>query len=712
MPMKEENYWSLVIESGLLQAGIWNISDSTVNILSLGKPHEWSDHELVEVADTSLSEAARNFPDEGKEPSKTVFGVSPYWVEEGQIKKEHLEKVRKICVDLSLSPSGFVVIPEAIAHGVKIQEGSPLSGVIVGVSDKMIDVSLFKFGNLVGTVNVGKSVSIVDDIVEGLVRFSVKDSLPTRLVLYGVSQKELQSIKQDLISTEWSDKADGKIKFLHIPQVEIVEDDEKLIAVAIAGASEMQEIKSVKLLGHVVLRNKEESVEAPTEESSNVSPTHDLTAQDIGFVVDQEEPVDIAPSVKEPTEHSFARSDISEEPALFKPKSNKFKLPKMPSFHFGLGKGIFLVVILLLILATSGVGAAWWYMPKAEIAVFVSPKSLGEQKDILLDENISEVDQENLVFPVKKVTTEVSSSKSKGTTGKRVVGEKSKGSVTIRNGTSQGIAFPKGTALLNSGDLKFVLDEGASVSAALSPSEPGSITVSVTAFDIGSQYNLAKDESMSISNYPKSEVDGIVSSGLSGGSSKEIVAVSQADLSSLKEELRDELERQGLADLEGQATSGRVITDSLDSTIKNSDFSADVGDEASSINLEMRIEVTALVIDNSIVESMASTILANQIPQGFSLKENQIEVVFDLSSESDGQYETNVNLTAKLLPEVSTDEIKDKVAGKLPTDAQKYLETIPGFNSAEVSIRPRFPGRLGLIPFIKKNISVDIVAER
>jgi hypothetical protein len=40
------------------------------------------------------------------------------------------------------------------------------------------------------------------------------------------------------------------------------------------------------------------------------------------------------------------------------------------------------------------------------------------------------------------------------------------------------------------------------------------------------------------------------------------------------------------------------------------------------------------------------------------------------------------------------------------------LANIAGFSKAEISINPRFPGKLGVIPRIDKNISIEIAAER
>ena len=175
-----EYYWSVVIEPGWVQAGIWTIVEKEASVAALSPVAAWeTEDDLIGAADTALSSAVQNLPEEAGEPSKTVFGVSSSWVSEGKIKDEYLEKIKTICTKLSLIPSGFVILPEAIAHYMKVQEGTPLNAVVVGLGRENIELVVFKLGNLLGTTEVARSVSIADDVSEGLVRFGKEDSFPS-----------------------------------------------------------------------------------------------------------------------------------------------------------------------------------------------------------------------------------------------------------------------------------------------------------------------------------------------------------------------------------------------------------------------------------------------------------------------------------------------------------------------------------------------------
>ena len=129
--IKRDLYWAIVLEPGWIQAGVWEIKENKVEVISVSPVTPWeTDSEIVGASDAALSSAIQLLPEGLGEPSKTVFGVPPSWVNEGQIKEEYLSKIKNICTELSLEPSGFVVLSEAIVHFIKVDEGSPVNAII------------------------------------------------------------------------------------------------------------------------------------------------------------------------------------------------------------------------------------------------------------------------------------------------------------------------------------------------------------------------------------------------------------------------------------------------------------------------------------------------------------------------------------------------------------------------------------------------------
>lgn len=709
--MKEECFWSIVVEQDLVQAGIWAIRGENVVILATSEAAKWeTDEDLVEKTDHALSQAIENFPEEEREPEKTVFGVPASWVEDGKIKKPHLEKIRLISQKLSLSPTGFVVLPEAIAHSVKVREGSPLSGVVIGVGVGSLDLTVFRLGNIVGTVSVGRSASVVEDVVEGLMRFSVQDNVPTRWLLYDGKEVDLEDVKQELVKTDWAESGPN-LKFLHTPQIEIVDTIQKTEAVSIAGASELGEVKGVE--------GGKSSLE-----DNNLSATSELNPEDLGFVVDQ--------GIADNTQNEAFAQHPSETYHTDSPKNSPLSklsallagIPKLKSkllnskgepmgtkSHLS-KKRTLRVVGAFAVLLVVAMGAAWFYFSTADIVIYIAPKSLGESEAIVLDQNITSPDPDNFTFPARSVTTEVTSEKSKPATGSKTVGDAAKGKVTIRNGTASEVEFESGTTLVGPNSLEFTLDEAVTVPEASSPSSPGEVSVGVTASQIGEGYNLASGESFSVDNYPKSEVDAVSDGEITGGTSREATVVSESDIDILTEELTSELEDQASTQLEAEANGARFVSEAVTYDVIDESFSVQAGEEANEVRLTMTMAAEGIVLPEEQVRELSELILKDQVPQGFSLRSEQVVTQFDLIDETgEGTWELDVNLTANLLPSINVDEVKKEVAGKHPQNVEKYLSSIPGYVRATIIRRPKLPGFLGNLPRRLKNISIEIKAE-
>lgn len=736
--MDHEYYWSVIVEPGWIQAAIWYIESDKAHIVSVSTALAWeTDEELIETANAAFSAATQDFPEDAKEPEKAVFGVPPSWVSEGQIAKDHLAQIKELSTKLALKPTGFVVLPEAIVHATKIEENSPFSGIVIGLGKTAIDVSVFRLGSLAGTVNVGRSVSLADDVVEALSRFPQGEHLPSRIVLYNGKSQALEAAQQELHQVDWKDPKYEKIAFLHEPQIELIDPRKKAIAVSVAGASEIGNVTGVFLKDEEIVNDTE-----PTEDDFNINADASLTPEDVGFALGDEVSNFATPEAVLAGTHVPKRAlsvagvlakftDIGKKIRL--PKRNKRGVAKVPTIvgvedHVSprvvkpkltarIPKGsIKKKATFAAAFSGAGIvllGLVWWFYPKAEVLIYISPRTISEKKTVTFLKESSEKNIDEMILPGRLATVEVTGDSDRPTTGKKTVGDKAKGKITVRNGTAVGIKIPAGTTIFNSSNLKFSTVDTASVSAASSPTTPGTVTLDIVADAIGSDYNLAKDTAMKVSNYPQSEVDAVVETELSGGSSREIVAVSQADLNTLEEKLTDELLAKGAKELADTVTSGDVfVKDAVTSSMVKREFTHKVGDETDSVKLSLTLEVTGVVIGKDNLSELTQKVFDGKIPSGFVFRPEQIEYQFAIEDESDTELISEVTFQANLLPQTDIDDIAKKIAGKSPTAASSYLSTIPGYSKAEVKVTPKLPGAFGVIPHVKGNISVEIVAER
>ena len=673
----KEYYWAVVIEPGSVQAGIWEIVGSKAEAVSISSPAVWeTDKELIEATDTALSSSVQTFPEDFKEPSKAVFGVPTSWVEKGQIKEENLTKIKNICTDLSLEPTGFVVLPEAIAHFLKVEEGIPPNAAIVGVGKDYLEIAVFKSGVLTGNTAVARSVSFFEDIIEGFCRFSTSENPPSRIVIYNNKEGELEEIKQLLVSSEW--EGQEKLKFLHPPKIEILTSDKKVLATALAGASE---------IGAVAL----------------VEPESAPSAQELGFVMGE----DVA---AKPEAQTFKTPPAPATPV--KKEFSKFHWPKfrLPKFYLPRMFGSKSVVAAgILISAAILFFAFGWLYPKAEVKIYVNPKRFEEKTEISIDLGVSSADLDKMIIPGKAVSVQVAGEKTKSTTGTKKIGDKTKGTVNIQNGMSAILDLAAGTILTSANGLKYGTVLAASVSAALSPVDPGTQTVEIAAADIGAEYNLAKDEIFKVGSYPKADVDAIATADLTGGSSREISAVSADDAKSLLDSLTDELTGQAKKNLSAEAPLGGIFIDeSLTATASSKVFSSKVGDEASNLKLSLGLKASALVAAKDDLVALAKKILAGSAPSGFRLNENNLGFNFT-------RLEANLfslKIAADFLPDEDLAALTKKILGKNSSTVETEFSSIPGFSRAEINIEPRFLNRLRIVPLVSKNVSVKITSER
>lgn len=710
-----ELYWSLVLEKGWAQAGVWYIGEEKAEVVSVGPGAVWTtDEELTDAADTALSSAVQDLPENYKEPNKTVFGVPNSWVKNGEISEEHLAKIKKLCTDLSLTPVGFVILPEAIAYYYKSEEGSPLNAIILGLSTGSLEISVFKLGNLIGTTEVSRSVSIVEDVVEGLSRFEGAAPLPSRFIVYDGKDAELNEAKEILLQASW--EGIEKVKFLHTPKAEILDSDKKVMATSLAGAAE---------IGHVSQIDEPEPVqgsepikietppapvmpEAPISEPKIIA---DATPEDMGFIVENVVPVQkpepfipVSPSLKSNPDNAVQK--------YFQKTKNFFhsfsiKPNAAPKIKNNTLIGILIVTVLLII----GGALAWWFIPKAKVTVFVTPRRFEEPVNLTFSPNGTS-DVASGTIPVTVITDQVKGDKTKAATGVKLIGNKASGSVQIANGNGNAIDLSAGTIITSSAGLKFVTATEASVSGQLLPGSPGTATVNVTAGDIGSQYNLAKGEVFTIGNYSKAMVAGTSLADFSGGSSQEITAVSASDETSLETDLKNELTQNAVNDISGKVDSDKVfVTDLAGTAVTSETFDHKVGDSADSVKLTLALNATGLGADKAKLIEYAISVLKDKIPQGYALKDDQIDFKFKFTGLTNGNYVYSATVGANFLPQVDAQKIINQIAGSSQAVAQNFLNTIPGFDHAEVILTPKLPIFLETLPRVAKNITLIVTAE-
>ncbi len=768
----EEYFWSILIEPGWVQAGIWKVEGKEAKVFFISPATPWNlDEDLITSSDTVLSAVIQNFPEDVKEPSKTVFGVCSSWVEDGQIKSDYLEKIKTLCSELSLSPIGFVVLPEAIAHYRKSIDSVPLSAVTLGIYKDELEVSIFQNGKLLGVSQVARSVSLEDDVFEGLSRFSSLQNIPSLFLIYNGKEKELEDASQSLLKVNWEDF--DKIKILHTPKIEVVSVKSKIYAVCLAGASEMAGATTLKIeesfwedkvegkVGVASFINKLDTSQVDSEkeevdEFGKIDETtfseakrkvsqekgqeevDDSSPEDLGFVVDRNDDQEQT-SKNIPTEDEIEGEEVLDENynnvlpvgeglvdktlpdrkigkmlSQLKDKLGfkKFQINFFRRLPFTLGRKVFTFGILFMFLLFALLFSVWWFLPKAKVTIYLSPMKLSETTQVSIDSSGRILENLEDKLPGEILRVSIAGEKTKDTTGVKLVGEKAKGEIVLYRVGSE-VELKSGTQIEGPDNLKFTLDTNVAIASG-SASSPSTARAKVTAKDIGAQYNLAGGTSFTVGDYLISEIEAKNEASFSGGTSYEVSAVSQEDIKNLEEELLEELSEGVKKKILGDVPDDKYFIESSSKIgIKEKNFSAKEGDEAETLKLSMEVEAKALVIKKEVLDDYALSFLREKVPQGYVLRKEQISYDFDFDKEEKGIYMFKLGILANLLPQLDGRIIAEKLRGKYRSVAEDYLsKDVAGFVKADIRIIPNFPDKIETLPHLVKNIEVEFAAEK
>ncbi len=690
---KKEVFASLLLDVEYVAAALWEMRDRNV-------PHIIATATGAVVADTwedrlnAIDDALASVEDKAEttDYSKTVLGLPlTYLTESGEIPKEVRAHVKEITRELELKPIGFVSIHQALMYKLKKDEGVPPSVIFLGISHNAVSLSLYKIGALSGQKTLSYSGDIAIQVEELLKQFKDLEVLPARILLYGHDGKDLGQVKSDLLKYPWT----TRVNFLHFPKIEIITPEEVVKAISLAGASELaSEMKEET----VEVEEIEEGEEIAAEEESNV------------VVVD-------------PSRFGFKKNvDVLEEtekpaPTHTKP-SIKFSFPKIDIKNFIArirSGGIFPViggVAAIILLAVC----MYWFLPHATVTILESPKSISDSETITIDSATTVVDAQNKIIPGTKQTLSMSEDKTIAVTGKKNVGDPAKGTVTINNeDTTTGLSLKKGTIIL-SGSLKFTLDSDVNVASATqnlaqSTTTYATITVPVTASQIGPDSNLPANTVFIIDEYAQTKAFARNDKSFSGGTSKEVNVVTRADYDALVAAAQKDLVDQAKQGLTASVSaSAKLIEDTIQTTVTAKSFDQELDQQASQLSGKVTLTVSGISYSDDDVKTLLKAFIAKDIPQGFMLSESRTQVSLDkVVVKKNGKITATATIKTDAVPTVDIAAIQKNLAGKKIVDAEKYLRAMPGIAGMEVSFRMSFwKSRL---PINAKNISVGLAIQ-
>lgn len=707
---KNEPFIALEITPEIVKAAIWIHKESVVELLGVAQKEYAGDWEtVIQTTDDVIAEASGNLP-ENENVQRVIFGLPNFWTKENKIESRHLENLKRLCNSLDLKPLGFVTIPEAIANYFQKHEGSPLTALLIGIGKSSLTVSLVRVGKIDKVITKPKTEELTEDINRAFSEFTNVEVLPSRILLFD-SDSDLENMKQELIAFPWQ----AKSSFLHFPKIEILETGTDIKAVALAGGMELSQTLDIRLAEENQIKDKQEEKQPIQEESET-----------LGFVKDKDILEEIfKPSKEEPPGKIEITKEQQEEKAVQKPGGKfsvtlpkisipkpKFILPTVPNLA-GKSKILILGAVLTATVLGISIFIFYWYSPSATVNLLVDPKTLEKDEEVIGNPKAIDVDESKKIIPI--TITEISESgvKTATATGKKTIGDKAHGEITVYNKTNNEKSFKDGDVLVASNNLKFSLDDDATI-ASQSVSKIGTTfgiaKVKVTAMQIGPEGNLSANTDFSFKEYPQTSYAASNEAGFTGGSAREITVISKDDQNKLVESLLGELSQKIKEESSGKVPSGAIaIEQNSEPKIVRKIFDKEEGTQSQNVTLTLEIQSAIMNYKISDLEKISTEQFAANVPEGYEFKPSDILVQSQVKeTKKDGTIIFNAHFKSRLLPKIDADSVKKNIVGKDLKVVETYFRQLPNIAGFEIVLKPQPPFGIRTLPRNSNNITIAV----
>ncbi len=734
----KEYFFGLNIGAEKLTAALWAIEGSELKILEVAADDYSSQDDILTVTDKLLDQVLGL---KEIEPQKILFGVPHSWLIDDNLKDEYLRLLRVLVKELELTPMAYVATSNSLIHFLEKQEGVPPTAILVDFEKLHLTVTVVRAGKLDGVKVVTRGENSGSDIEKALLTFTDIETLPSKILIFGVRAQELKS---QLLSFSWM----SKLSFLHFPKIDILGEDIEIKSVCLAGGSEMNTDisyterpvkKQAEKKG--ILEEETEKIESkesnePSEpKASDDSLTQSETTEgdNFGFVVgdiaEKEKPAGAEESLSEelasedivedgekdlavPEEQSPVETQdfLAEDQPVSPPQTGKInkKLVLTKFIPKGFTNLIILAGIVVGLILLLG---AYIFLPKAEVKIFVEPKVVEKDAQVIADPKQKTVDEDSKIIPGEVVEAEVSGSAKDSASGKKQIGDPAKGTIIVYNKTSGSQSLSKGTSI-SSGGIKFTLDTSvtiASQSASDSGITFGKGNTTVTAASIGADGNLSSGSDFTIAGFTSDKLVAKSEGNFSGGTSKDVTVVSSEDQQRLLAKLSSDLRQQAQQKLQEKYPNKKILQEALSESVSKKSYSKNINDQAGEFSLNMTIRYKGTAFEDKDLKLIVSKLVTTQVPEGFELDISGTETQADVSKlEKDGKLIFLARFKAKLLPKIDTEKIKNQIKFKSPDEVVEALKGMDNVLGSEINLSPSLPKILQRLPAFANNIKIEV----
>lgn len=422
---------------------------------------------------------------------------------------------------------------------------------------------------------------------------------------------------------------------------------------------------------------------------------------------------DDGPEAKEVVESDPANSeeviedDSSQETVVEKPSLPTF-ISRGVNSHRDRTPFIFpwksAIVALTMILVAFVV--TFLFLPKATVTLTFPAKLINEKFNVEVKTTPAEGEK---IVPGSLITASASSSKEVTATGKKDVGTKAGGTISVKNcEDTNSRSLPAGSKATSAGK-GFTTNSTVTIPAGQFSSggtvcNSTSATVAVTAETAGSDFNLS-NANFALAGMP-TRISGTGST--SGGTTKQITVLSQEDVDSAYAELTNKLKTDSLTDLKAKSAEQTVLDDSIKVEVRVQKVDKEVGAETDKANVTVGVDSNAIAYDSAKILEISTQVLTLKLETGQKLifNEGQKPVVTYVSLSDDLTTMTvGVDTSGFAGPDINKFSLASEIKNKSVSNAVSFLKEKHAADEVTIEIIPGW--WIKRLPLLSQAISVE-----
>lgn len=394
-------------------------------------------------------------------------------------------------------------------------------------------------------------------------------------------------------------------------------------------------------------------------------------------------------------------------------QSHALRPPRRPlNIPIWVSKGVFVLIALTLI----GAVAVAVYFPTAEVTLHVPTESIKKSITLLIDANAT-VSESTVLVGIKHQNEAEGTGEAKAS-GKKPVGDKAKGTVTVSNSWGTDTEkLPKNTELISSDkSLTFrtvsdVTIAGASVAlvGGVATISAGKTDVAVVADQPGDQYNIgpSKFTIQGLSAGKSSKIIGNSSANMSGGTTKELTVVAQIDLDQALESAKKLAEESAKTNLKNALPNGEMLLEkTLSVSVTTGVPNHAVGDEVETVSVVAKASTIGYGVRNSDIENVLKSIFEDGLADSKAVILPDISTIEWLVTVKDeGKYELAKEIEGQIIAVIDVNTVRKQTSRKLKSTVSSNLQDKFSAASTEINVSPNW---WPLTPMLQSRISVKI----